>query len=57
MVNNTLTFFSYEELKKKEIVQACLRVVDKYGIKGATIKNITSEVGVRAFVMPLEEMV
>ena len=46
MVNKKVTFFSYEEIKKKEIVQACLRVVDKYGIKGATIKNITSEVGV-----------
>ena len=46
MLNKKITFFSYEEIKKKEIVQACLRVVDKYGIKGATIKNITSEVGV-----------
>jgi len=46
MVNNKSNFFSNEESKKKEIVQACLRIIDKYGIKGATIKNIASEVGV-----------
>ena len=46
MVNNTSIFASDEELKKKEIIQACLRIVDKYGIKGATIKKIAAEVGV-----------
>ena len=46
MVNNTSIFFSNGEFKKKEIIQACLRIVDKYGIKGATIKKIAAEVGV-----------
>lgn len=46
MQNYKLTFISYEEVKKKEIIEACLRIIDKYGIKGTTIAKIAEEVGV-----------
>jgi AcrR family transcriptional regulator len=34
-----------KEAKKKEIIEACLRIVDKYGIRGLTVKKISIEVG------------
>lgn len=34
-----------KEAKKKEIIEACLRIVDKYGIRGLTVKKIAKEVG------------
>ncbi len=34
------------EIKKKKIIEACLIIVDKYGIKGATTARIAKEVGV-----------
>jgi len=37
---------SNEDLKKKEIIKACLRIVDRYGVKGTTIAKIAGEVGV-----------
>jgi AcrR family transcriptional regulator len=34
-----------EETRKKEIVNTCLRIIDKYGIKGLTVARIANEVG------------
>jgi len=45
-MNNHESIFSLDkENKKKQIIEACLKIIDLYGIKGLTVAKIAKEVG------------